>query len=66
MTGDAVDCTTTQPLADGCPRYSTLMREAQALVGAPRGVTFEGKWAARLRPCLKCPECGYSEELSPG
>jgi len=35
-----------------------------ALVGAPRGITYEGEWPTRLKDCLKCHNCGYSESIA--
>lgn len=46
-----------------CPKCSGAMTIGIALVGAPRGITYEGKWPPSLQGCLKCTSCGHSETL---
>lgn len=48
-----------------CPRCGVVMTKGIAMVGAPRGITCEGKWPARLQDCLKCHSCGHSETIQP-
>jgi hypothetical protein len=51
---------------DDCPRCSLRLTPGVALIGAPRGLTYEGAWPVRLQDCLKCEQCGYSERVANG
>lgn len=46
-----------------CPKCAGVMIKSTALVGAPRGITYEGEWPKKLMDCLKCGECGHSETI---
>lgn len=46
-----------------CLKCGSHMTKGTALVGAPRGMTIEGEWPTKLRDCLKCHSCGYSETI---
>jgi hypothetical protein len=48
---------------DICPKCFNEMSLGAALIGAPRGITYEGHWPIRLTDCLKCHSCGHSEVL---
>lgn len=47
-----------------CLKCGSIMTLGLALVGAPRGITYEGEWPTRLKDCLKCHACGYSEAIA--
>lgn len=50
---------------EACPKCGSTMTHGRALVGAPRGCTYEGEWPVKLVDCTKCHTCGYSE-TAPG
>ncbi len=60
-----LDAITERSLSEGeaCHKCGYAMTPGRALVGAPRGFTYEGEWPVKLADCTKCHTCGYSETV---